>query len=178
MKLMISLFVLSFSVSSFAKHICVATVFEEVGYASYMASKIYCQDGSVYQSRKNVTTFLLPIPYQWKKVAHDNMRSVMTDGGFKEMSKIKTNSKYLTYVYDVKSAEKQNYCIVEKSLYTVQSGLNGKVSRRDVYISCDDGTGQVEGSAVTDRELAEFMSEKGYSPLFKYNNDRFIFYTK
>jgi len=168
-KLLISLLFTTFASTALAEsYVCVTQRTDDIGYASRVMYEGYCQNGDQFETKPNVTMFLLPIPYKWGAVAYSRMNSQMTKSGYKQLSSIKLGSEhYPFYVYGARATIKETFCIVEKS-NSQASGINGAVETSDISIKCDNDSDEYQAGRVTDADLEKYMEKQGYKKRFNF----------
>jgi hypothetical protein len=148
---------LSINSSALASELCMAQKGESVGYSSTMKYLVNCRNGKEFSSPKIITAFLLPIPYQWGKVARKKLNTMMSESGFVQDSSVQEREPVLIF-----NTEKTNntYCTASESNHQ-QVGLDHKNDLFDFSIECNQHHNKAAFKGLTRAELGKYMRSLG-----------------
>jgi hypothetical protein len=170
MKLIFSFFIFVLSASCLADDgLCVAQKDESVSYASYMDYTVNCQGGVKFKTKSNITTVLLPIPYNWNKIALQRLQAEMTSRKDKEVVQLKQNQGQYDslIIFETEPLNVDRFCSAVKT-NVKPSGINNENEIFSVDISCDQGEQEVFRDGVTEKDLSQYMAGKGLKSVLQF----------
>lgn len=164
------IFLVLFASSAFAsdsEKFCTAYEKASVSYGSTLWYEIDCGEG-VFQTPRIMTSYLLPLPYNWKAASVKRLKAAMAARGVVPLSKI-PNKIYAgnffeknLLVYGPKSAESSGFCEISVT-NTRTIGLSVKTVVSDLHFTCDLKTAAPEGYlGLTQAEIAEVIRHLGF----------------
>ena len=169
-KLTIALSLFAYT-TTFAADVCIARKNHDIGYGSTMNYIVKCSDGKNFETRKIVTTVLLPLPYNWGKVAKKRLYREMSELGYTEVAQFKPVIK--TKIHDgtpihffEKSDTGATYCSVIKYNQFV-AGLHHEKIIFDVVITCEDPLDEWRFFGIMQSELDEITQNHGYTKVLE-----------
>jgi hypothetical protein len=157
--------------SANAAKVCVAELNQSINYSSYNQYIVTCDDGKNFRTKKNITTFLLPIPYAWKKVAKQNLDTAMKKIGLEEVGSIRAQfdakSTFNPLVIYAKpgttgTQAPKSYLVVFPT-NVKKTGIHANVVRLDAVISHSDGRQDQILMGITESELKKVLADSGFT---------------
>lgn len=157
--------------------LCVAYKVDYYSYAGTMKYRVHCND-ETFESKKIITAFLLPLPYNWTKRAQKYLYKEMDSRDYYEVLQLKSsdhkpgnfhdpfhvfmpNSKSLDEVCAVSYGNKQRIGLDQVKVY-------------DFVISCSDSDEDDPlefYSAVTTDEIEQLMQERLYNQFITFKTE-------
>jgi hypothetical protein len=150
--------------ASFAGEICLAQKITHVSYGGEMHYKVMCKDKG-FETQRNVTMFLLPLPYNWNKTALKNLDKAMKKKGLVQVLSAPQPSAISGELGTLRVFEAQgsnaSYCLAYSYRANTTRMASNEV-RSDVVIAC--GAQEESYSSVSVTELNQHLFARGYRP--------------
>ncbi len=161
--------------------VCVAQRFSDFGkdYGSSMYYHVSCKSEN-FDTPKYFTSFIIPLPYAWNKVAKNNLLNIMQKKGYYPMVKVEEvkTAEHFTYGFNQKGVRmvsvafgnpvyifnksylNANYCAVLRSNKQM-IGMNNNQTVYDYVVSCDYNKIHETHEAVNNEEWAQYIQNLG-----------------
>lgn len=169
----------SFSIlASERNEYCVAKKIHDIGYGSSMFYSINCSDGKKYETDPILTTLLIPIPYQWSKVAKKKLNKFMSAKGFQEVADLLHDNQgdHTGYLVFSKKNRSEEFMLV-RAYEKKNQGLDGLSNFSVITSSTVNGVSSFLYEALADSDINIVADRDGFSKrIFSFHNPDMVFY--
>lgn len=150
-----------------APKICVASENSKIGYASKMSYDIKCNDGKSYDSEAIVTSFILPLPYNWKSSSKEKLKDTMDKLNMREVARFKNAYPQNSFekdliVYSSEIYPAAGYCLISKAGRS-SVGLEAKKEVWNLKAACDSKSSfiNIDYTGITNDDVKTVLAREG-----------------